>query len=114
MKVYGPSANGWVEAPVPVGKCVLVLATLSPLLGAEHLLPWAQEAVAVVTAGRPDREKVRANAELLQAAGVRLDSVVLIGADRNDYSLGRRSWTSPMAERLRSVPREPVKTSHQP
>ncbi len=115
VRVYGPSADGWSEASAPRGGFVLVLATLDPVLGAEHLLPWAHQAVAVVTAGRSRPDKVRANAELLRAAGLRLDSAVLVGADPDDYSLGRRSWTTwPMSDhRLRDLSAEPVKSWHQ-
>jgi len=116
VRVFRPSAGGWIEAHPPLGGCVLVLASLDPTSGAEHLVPWAQDAVVVVTAGRSETEKIRANAELLRAADVRLESAVLIGADRHDYSLGRLNFASwPMSDRhSRGISLEPVRTSHRP
>jgi capsular polysaccharide biosynthesis protein len=67
---------------------LLTLVTLDPALGADHLATWASEAIAVVTAGRASAEKVNSAGEMIRLAGIRLDSAVLIGADRNDESLG--------------------------
>ena len=67
---------------------LLTLATLDPALGGEHLGTWTSSAVAVVTAGGSSAEKVHGVAEMIRLAGTRLESVVLVGADRNDESLG--------------------------
>ena len=67
---------------------LLTLATLDPALGGEHLGTWTSSAVAVVTAGGSSAEKVHGVAEMIRLAGTRLDSVVLVGADKNDESLG--------------------------
>ncbi len=67
---------------------LLTLVTLDPALGGDYLSTWASDAIAVVTAGRSTAEKVRSVGEMVRLAGARLDSAVLIGADKNDESLG--------------------------
>lgn len=67
---------------------VITLVTLDPALGGEYLSTWATDAVAVVTAGESLSATIAAVREMIRLAGVQLDSVVLIGADRNDVSLG--------------------------
>jgi capsular polysaccharide biosynthesis protein len=67
---------------------VLSLVTLDPAFGAEHLATWATEAVAVVTAGRSTSVRIGAVGEMIRLAGTRLGSVVVIGADSSDESLG--------------------------
>jgi hypothetical protein len=68
---------------------VLVLATLDPALGAAQLATWADEVVVVVTTGRSSALKLHTNAEMIRAAGCRLDSALLVGTDSDDDSLGR-------------------------
>jgi capsular polysaccharide biosynthesis protein len=80
-------------APELVNACssahlLLTFATLDPALGGDHLRTWATNAVAVVTAGESTVEKVHSVGEMIRLAGTRLDSVVLLGADENDESLG--------------------------
>ena len=67
---------------------LLTLATLDPAFGGDYLGTWATNAVAVVTAGQSSAEKVHGVGEMIRLAGTRLDSVVLIGADKSDESLG--------------------------
>jgi capsular polysaccharide biosynthesis protein len=67
---------------------LLTLVTLDPALGGDHLATWATNAVAVVTAGQSSTERVHSVGEMIRLGGTRLDSVVLIGADKNDESLG--------------------------
>lgn len=67
---------------------LLTLVTLDPALGGDHLGTWAASAVAVVTAGGSSAERVHGVSEMVRLAGTRLDSVVLVGADGNDESLG--------------------------
>jgi capsular polysaccharide biosynthesis protein len=67
---------------------LLTLATLDPALGGDYLATWANNAVVVVSAGRSSAEKIRSVGEMIRLAGMRLDSVVLIGADKADESLG--------------------------
>ena len=67
---------------------LLTLVTLDPALGGDHLATWAANAVVVVTAGRSSAERIRGVGEMIRLAGTRLASVVLIGADKSDESLG--------------------------
>ena len=67
---------------------LLILATLDPAFGGDYLGTWATNAVAVVTAGQSSGEKIHGVAEMIRLAGTRLDSVVLVGADKSDESLG--------------------------
>ena len=67
---------------------LLTFATLDPAFGADHLGTWATNVVVVVTAGESSAEKVYSVGEMIRLSGTRLDSVVLIGADKTDESLG--------------------------
>jgi hypothetical protein len=67
---------------------LLTFATLDPAFGADHLGTWATNAVVVVTSGESSAEKVYSVGEMIRRSGTRLDSVVLIGADKTDESLG--------------------------
>jgi hypothetical protein len=67
---------------------VLVLATLDPMKGADHLRDLASDAVVMVTAGLSSATKVEANAIMIRSAGLRLRSAVLIATDPTDDSLG--------------------------
>ena len=67
---------------------LLTLVTLDPALGGEHLATWAANAVVVVSAGQSSAERIHGVGEMVRLAGMRLDSVVLIGADKRDESLG--------------------------
>jgi capsular polysaccharide biosynthesis protein len=67
---------------------LLTLAPLDPSLGGEHLATWAANAVAVITAGRSSWTRIHAVSEMIRLAGTRLDSAVLVGADKTDESLG--------------------------
>jgi capsular polysaccharide biosynthesis protein len=67
---------------------LLILSTLDPALGGDYLGTWATNAVAVVTAGQASAEKLYGIGEMIRLSGTNLDSVVLIGADKSDESLG--------------------------
>jgi capsular polysaccharide biosynthesis protein len=67
---------------------LLTLVTLDPALGGDHLATWAPNAVVVVSAGQSSAERIHSVGEMIRLAGTRLDSVVLIGADHSDKSLG--------------------------
>lgn len=98
----------------PTAQVTLVLAALDPAVGADHLAGWARRAVLVVTAGRSNAEKLRANAEMVSSAGLSLDHVILFGADRDDCSLGRTSSPSQWAtdRPLQLGPGGPVSALH--
>jgi len=89
------AGSGWTSPEV-----VLTLTTLDPGTGAGDLSSVASEAVVVVTAGRSNAAQIRSVGEMLRAAGVTPTRSILVGADRNDDSMGlRRS-----ARRARRVP----------
>ena len=67
---------------------VVVVAALDPAKGAEHLREWATDAVVFVTAGRSTVTTLESNATMIRAAGLHLRSVVLVGCDPDDDSLG--------------------------
>lgn len=67
---------------------VIVLATLDPMKGADHLRERASDAVVLVTAGASSVTKIEATGIMLRAADLRLRSAVLIGTDPTDDSLG--------------------------
>jgi capsular polysaccharide biosynthesis protein len=67
---------------------LLTLVTLDPAFGGDHLGTWATLAVAAVTAGKSSAEKIRGVGDMIRLAGTRLDSAVLVGADKRDDSLG--------------------------
>lgn len=68
---------------------VLVLATVDPALGAQHLRRWASTAIVTLHAGTSSAQRVGAVGELLRAAGLTISSVVLLDADARDESAGR-------------------------
>jgi capsular polysaccharide biosynthesis protein len=75
---------------------LLTLATLEPAFGSEYLATWATDAVVMVTAGQSSQERIRGVRAMLQLAGMRLSSVVLVGADKKDQSLGASgAWDEP-------------------
>jgi capsular polysaccharide biosynthesis protein len=67
---------------------LLTLTTLDPAFGGDYLATWATDAVAVVTAGQSSGERIHGVGEMIRLGGMRLDSAVLIGADKSDESLG--------------------------
>ena len=67
---------------------LLTLATLDPAVGGDHLATWATNAVVVVSSGESSAERIHSVGEMIRLAGMRLDSVVLLGADKSDESLG--------------------------
>ena len=85
----GPApASDALAASCASADVLLTLVTLDPALGGDHLATWATSAVVAVSAGQSSAERVHGVGEMIRLAGTRLDSIVLIGADRNDESLG--------------------------
>ena len=85
----GPARAGdALIAPDVSADLLLTLVTLDPALGGDHLATWAANAVVVVSAGQSSAERIHGVGEMIRLAGMRLDSVVLIGADKSDESLG--------------------------
>ena len=81
-------ANAALVTACSSADLLLTLAALDPAFGGDHLGTWATNAVAVVTAGESSAERIHSVGEMIRLAGARLDSVVLIGADKSDESLG--------------------------
>jgi capsular polysaccharide biosynthesis protein len=72
---------------------LITLADLDPTAGADHLPTWADSAVVTVTAGQSSGTRIHAVGEMIRLAGTPLASAVLIGADKNDESLGATIYT---------------------
>jgi capsular polysaccharide biosynthesis protein len=82
------AADTALDAAYDVADLVLVLATLTPTLGAEHLATWSSRAAVVVTAGRSTATKIHATGEMLRVAGLQVDTAVVLRADRTDEGVG--------------------------
>ena len=67
---------------------VLVLTGLDPAIGADHLAAWASGAVIVLTAGETTAVRLAATAQMLDRAGLPVRSAILVGAGREDESVG--------------------------
>jgi capsular polysaccharide biosynthesis protein len=91
-QVDPPLADAYASADL-----LLTLATLDPASGGDHLATWTTDVVAVVTAGHSSAVRVHAVGEMVRLAGTRLASVVLIGADKRDESLGVPHATDELA-----------------
>ena len=87
-RVQGAPASAELLAACASADCLLSVSTLDPALGGDHLGTWATDVVAIVTAGRSSAATIRAAGEMIRLAGARLVSVILIGADKRDESLG--------------------------
>jgi capsular polysaccharide biosynthesis protein len=64
------------------------LVPVDPSLGAEHLTGWTNNVIAMVTAGKSTAARIHTAGEMVRLAGMTLICGVLVGADRNDESLG--------------------------
>jgi hypothetical protein len=67
---------------------VLVLATVNPAFGASHIASWATESVVMVSAGEASTARLSATAQMLESGGIKVDSAILVGADRQDETVG--------------------------
>jgi hypothetical protein len=67
---------------------VLVLASVSPATGADHLAPWANSAVVMVTAGRASATAISSCAHLLRDAAVPPVSGIMVNVGREDETFG--------------------------
>lgn len=81
---------------------LLSIVTLDPSFGGEFVRTWATDAVVVATAGQSTATRLNATGEMIRLAGTRLASVVVIGADKSDESLGTviAEYQSPATVRL--------------
>ncbi len=66
----------------------LVVAEVTPAIGADHLAGWADRAVFVLTSGKVTAERLRVAASLVRASGLKPHCAVVTRADPTDESLG--------------------------
>jgi hypothetical protein len=85
--LLGTPMNG-IQNVQAAADLFITLATVNPATGGAHLKTWADEAVAVVTAGESSVTRVQAVGEMIRFAGADLTSAILLGADQKDESLG--------------------------
>jgi capsular polysaccharide biosynthesis protein len=86
---------------------VIVLASVSPALGVEHVSAWASHALVFVTAGATGT-LMTSSTELARQAGLNLRSAILVGASPDDESTGTVSGqTPPFAPRVAPAPSGP-------
>lgn len=70
---------------IPNGADALViLASVDPAFGAQHLAAWAAKGVAVVDPSRASARRITATGELLRRAKIAIRSAILIGVDPED------------------------------
>jgi capsular polysaccharide biosynthesis protein len=67
---------------------VLTLASPTPAIGADNLSTWAARAAVVVTAGQSTATRIHATGEMLRLAGVRIETAIVLRADRTDEGVG--------------------------
>jgi capsular polysaccharide biosynthesis protein len=82
---------------------LLTLVTLDPAVGADYLTTWATDATAMVTVGESSATRVHAAGEMMRQAHLPISSAYLLGADKNDLSVGRPQQRLAMYE-----PRQPT------
>jgi capsular polysaccharide biosynthesis protein len=83
-------AMGMLVGQLGAGEVLLVLTGADPALGAEHLAMWVSESVVLIDVRKASGEFARACAELLRRARIRIRSVIVIGSDPHDTSVGAR------------------------
>jgi hypothetical protein len=67
---------------------ILVLATVDPGLGADHIAAWASDAVVMIQAGAASASRIDGVGQQLRAARMSIRSAVLVGSDPDDDSSG--------------------------
>jgi hypothetical protein len=67
---------------------ILVLATVDPGLGADHIAAWASDAVVMIQAGAASASRIDGVGQQLRAARMTIRSAVLVGTDADDDSSG--------------------------
>jgi capsular polysaccharide biosynthesis protein len=77
---------------------VLVLASVDPAFGVEHVATWARDGVAIVRAGKATHVRLNGTSRLIRKAGIALRSAILIGAGPGDDSVGRLDSDAAPAE----------------
>jgi Mrp family chromosome partitioning ATPase len=103
--VIAPADPGEVGPPQPTSDAdvVLVLTTLDPALGADHLVGWAGSAVVMLTVGKATETTVQSTGQMLRQVGLPPVSVILLGAGREDESVGALDPGQPLGPRPGTV-----------
>ena len=76
------------KPPPDDADAVLVLTTLDPAFGAEHLASWVTDAVMILSPRSVDLTRIGVSRDMLREAGISLRSVILVGSDPEDDSSG--------------------------
>ena len=76
------------KPPPEDADAVLVLATLDPAFGSEHLASWVTDAVMILSPQGVNLTRIGVGREMLREAGISLRSVILLGSDPQDDSSG--------------------------
>jgi capsular polysaccharide biosynthesis protein len=80
--------TGEVDDACASADLLLTLVSLDPSLGGEHLPTWATDAIVMTTAGQSSWTKIQSVGEMIRLSGARLNSAILLGADKTDESFG--------------------------
>lgn len=83
-------ADGHAVGRLSGDEVVLVLAGADPAVGAEHLATWVSESVVLIDVRKASGEIAWACRELLRRARIRIRSVIIIGSDSHDATVGAR------------------------
>jgi capsular polysaccharide biosynthesis protein len=83
---YHPSRP--LDRVYAAGEVLLTLTVLDPALGADHLPTWASDCALILTAGESSITRIHTIGQMIRLAGVSLVSAILLGAEKNDVSLG--------------------------
>lgn len=76
------------KPPPEDADAVLVLATLDPAFGSEHLASWVTDAIMILSPQGVNLTRIGVGREMLREAGISLRSVILLGSDPQDDSSG--------------------------
>jgi hypothetical protein len=76
------------KPPPDDADALLVLMTLDPSFGAEHVTPWVTDAVMILSPRGVSVTRMDVTREMLREAGVSLRSVILLERDPQDESSG--------------------------
>lgn len=68
---------------------VLIVCSLDPALGSDHLTEWTTAAVVVMTAGKVTETAIEATAQMLCQADLAPRAAILLGVGREDESYGQ-------------------------
>jgi hypothetical protein len=79
------------KAPPDDADTLLVLASLDPAFGGEHLASWVVDAVVVLSEPGVSLARMDISRQMLHQAGISLRSVILLGSDAEDESSGALS-----------------------